>query len=147
MFTDPSTYLGNWLTGDSNFEYGFDFAEMRIHLESSNFVHPGVTDTTESLLERSSLYVLFVYEYPIKSHQRSWQKLFWPQCRSVLRSRSELVLFGRSRSRCKDVKAKTCFLLLFSLFLYEKEPVPVKKNYLEPEPVKKGPAPQHWGPV
>ena len=30
--------------------------------------------------------------------------------------------FGRSRSRCKDVKAKTCFLLLFSLFLYEEEP-------------------------
>ena len=58
------------------------------------------------------------------------------------RSRSEPVLFGRSR--CKDVKAKTCFLLLFSLFLYEKEPEPVKKKYLEPEPVKKGPAPQHW---
>ena len=36
--------------------------------------------------------------------------------------------FGQSwsRSRCKDVKAKTCFLLLFSLFLYEEE--------LEPEP-------------
>ena len=55
----------------------------------------------------------------------------------------EPVLFGRSR--CKDVKAKICFLLLFSLFLYEKEPEPepVKKKYLEPEPVKKGPAPQH----
>ena len=55
----------------------------------------------------------------------------------------EPVLFGRSRSRCKDVKAKTCFLLLFSLFLYEKEPElePVKKKY--PEPVQKGPAPQH----
>ena len=51
---------------------------------------------------------------------------------------------GRSRSRCKDVKAKTCFLLLFSLFLYEEEPEPVKKKYLEPEPVKSGPAPQHW---
>ena len=50
--------------------------------------------------------------------------------------------FGRSRSRCKDVKAKTCYLLLFSLFLYEEEPV--KKKYLEPEPVKSGPAPQHW---
>ena len=64
---------------------------------------------------------------------------------SVLRSRSrsEPVLFGRSRSRCKDVKAKTCFLLLFSLFLYEKEPKLVKKKYLEPEPVQKGPAPQH----
>ena len=53
--------------------------------------------------------------------------------------------FGRSR--CKDVKAKTCFLLLFSLFLYEEEPEPepVKKKYLEPEsePVKSGPAPQH----
>ena len=36
------------------------------------------------------------------------------------------------------------FLLLFSLFLYEKEPEPVKKKYLEPEPVKNGPAPQHW---
>ena len=62
----------------------------------------------------------------------------WP----VLRSRSEPVLFGRSRSRCEDVKAKTFFLLLFSLFLYEKEP----------EPVKKGPAPKHclyqcWWPV
>ena len=34
--------------------------------------------------------------------------------------------FGRSR--CKDVKAKTCFLLLFSLFLYEEEPEPVKKS-------------------
>ena len=55
----------------------------------------------------------------------------------------EPVLFGRSRSRCKDVKAKTCFLLLFSLFLYEKEPEPVNKKYLEPELVKKGPAPQH----
>ena len=54
--------------------------------------------------------------------------------------------FGRSRSRCKDVKAKTCYLLLFSLFLYEEEPElePVKKKYLEPEPVKSGPAPQHW---
>ena len=60
--------------------------------------------------------------------------------------RSEPVLFGWSRSRCKDVKAKTCFFLLFSLFLHEKElePEPVKKKYLEPEPVKKGPAPQHW---
>ena len=38
----------------------------------------------------------------------------------VLRSqsRSEPVLLGRSQ--CKDVKAKTCFLLLFSLFLYAK---------------------------
>ena len=47
--------------------------------------------------------------------------------------------FGRSRSRWKDVKAKTCFLLLFSQFLYEKELEPVKKKYLElePEPVKK----------
>ena len=35
----------------------------------------------------------------------------------------EPVLFGRSQSRCKDVKAK---------------------KYLEPEPVKIGPAPQHW---
>ena len=35
------------------------------------------------------------------------------------------------------------FLLLFSLFLYEEEPEPVKKKYLEPEPVKSGPAPQH----
>ena len=35
------------------------------------------------------------------------------------------------------------FLLLFSLFLYEKEPEPVKKKYLGPETVKKGPAPQH----
>ena len=45
-------------------------------------------------------------------------------------SQSELVLFGPSRSwsRCKDVKAKTCFFLLFSLFLYEKEPEPVKKK-------------------
>ena len=58
----------------------------------------------------------------------------------------EPVLFGRSRSRCKDVKAKTLFLLLFSLFLFEKEPELVKKKYLEPEPVKKGPAPQHWAP-
>ena len=41
---------------------------------------------------------------------------------------------GRSRSQCEDVKAKTSFLLLFSLFLYEKEP----------EPVKNGPGPQHW---
>ena len=41
------------------------------------------------------------------------------------------------------MKAKTLFLLLFSLFLYEKEPEPVKKKYLELEPVKKGPAPQH----
>ena len=70
----------------------------------------------------------------------------------VLRSRSEPVLFGRSRSRCEDVKAKTFFVLLFSLFLYEKEPEPVKKKYLEPEPVKKGPAPKHclyqcWWPV
>ena len=44
------------------------------------------------------------------------------------------------------MKAKTFFLLLFSLFLYEKEPEPelepVKKKYLEPEPVKKGTAPQ-----
>ena len=62
------------------------------------------------------------------------------------RSRSEPVLFGWSRSRCKDVKAKTLFLLLFSLFLFEKEPELVKKKYLEPEPVKKGPAPQHWAP-
>ena len=53
----------------------------------------------------------------------------------------EPVLFGRSR--CEDVKAKTLFLLLFSLFLYEKEPEPVKTKYLEPEHVKKGPAPQH----
>ena len=30
------------------------------------------------------------------------------------------------------------FLLLFSLFLYEEEPEPVKKKYLEPEPVKSG---------
>ena len=37
----------------------------------------------------------------------------------VLRSRSEPVLFGRSRY--EDVKAKTFVLLLFSLFLYEKE--------------------------
>ena len=37
----------------------------------------------------------------------------------------ELVLFGRRRSRCEDLKAKTLFLLLFSLFLYEKEPEPV----------------------
>ena len=37
----------------------------------------------------------------------------------------ELVLFGQSRSRCEDLKAKTLFLLLFSLFLYEKEPEPV----------------------
>ena len=46
------------------------------------------------------------------------------------RSRSEPVLFGRnwSQSRCEDVKAKTFFLLLFSLFLYEKEPEPVKKS-------------------
>ena len=36
------------------------------------------------------------------------------------------------RSRCKDVKAKTCFLL-FSLFLYEKELEPVKKKNLELE--------------
>ena len=42
------------------------------------------------------------------------------------------------------MKAKTYFLLLFSLFLYEKDPEPVKKKYLKPEPVKKGPAPQHW---
>ena len=42
------------------------------------------------------------------------------------------------------MKAKTWFLLLFSLFLYEEEPEPVKKKYLEPEPVKSGPAPQHW---
>ena len=47
----------------------------------------------------------------------------------------ELVLFGQSRSQCDDVKAKTPFLLLFSLFLYEKEPELVKKKY--PEPVKK----------
>ena len=40
----------------------------------------------------------------------------------------EPVLFGRSRSRCKDVKAKTCFLLLLSLLLYEKEPEPVNKS-------------------
>ena len=33
--------------------------------------------------------------------------------------------FGRSR--CKDVKAKTCYLLLFSLFSYEEEPEPVKE--------------------
>ena len=48
---------------------------------------------------------------------------------TVLRSRSRSgpVLFGRSRSRCEDVKAITFFLLLFSLFLYEKEPEPVKK--------------------
>ena len=39
----------------------------------------------------------------------------------------EPVLFSRSRSRCKDVKEKTCFLLLFSLFLYEEELEPVKK--------------------
>ena len=53
--------------------------------------------------------------------------------------------FGQSRSQCKDEKAKTCFLLLFSLFLYKEEPEPVKKKYLEPEPepVKSGPAPQH----
>ena len=35
------------------------------------------------------------------------------------------------------------FLLLFSLFLYEEEPEPVKKKYLEPERVKSGPALQH----
>ena len=60
----------------------------------------------------------------------------------------EPVAAGRSSTfwsdpeRCKVVKAKTCFLLLFSLFLYEKKPEPVKKKYLEP--VKKGPAQQHW---
>ena len=79
---------------------------------------------------------------------RYFLALWWPP--AVLRSRSwsEPVLFGRSRSRCEDVKAKTCFLLLFSLFLYEEEPEPepVKKKYLEPEPVKSGPAPQHWPP-
>ena len=50
----------------------------------------------------------------------------------------EPVLFGRSRSqsRCEDVKAKTFFSLLFSIFFIEKEPEPVKKKYLEPEPVK-----------
>ena len=42
---------------------------------------------------------------------------------------SEPVLCGWIR--CEDVKAKTVFLLLFSLFLYEKEPEPVKKKYLE----------------
>ena len=50
----------------------------------------------------------------------------------------EPVLFGRSRSRCEQLKAKT-----FITILYEKEPEPVKKKYLspelEPEPVKKGP--------
>ena len=40
----------------------------------------------------------------------------WPELRS--RSRSEAVLFGRSlsRSRCEDVKEKTFYLQLFSLF-------------------------------
>ena len=41
---------------------------------------------------------------------------------AVLRSR---YFFGRSR--CKDVEAKTCYLLLFSLFFYEEEPEPVKE--------------------
>ena len=36
------------------------------------------------------------------------------------------------------------FFTTFSLFLYEKEPETVKKKYLEPEPINKGPAPQHW---
>ena len=61
---------------------------------------------------------------------------------SVAEPEPEPLLFGRSR--WKDVKAKTCILLLFNLVLYEKEPEPVKKKFLEPEPVKKGPAPQHW---
>ena len=49
------------------------------------------------------------------------------QCCRAGRSR---YFFGRSqsRSRCEDVKAKTCFLLLFSLVLYEEEPEPVKKS-------------------
>ena len=39
---------------------------------------------------------------------------------------SEPVLCGWIR--CEDVEAKTVFLLLFSLFLYEKEPEPVEKG-------------------
>ena len=35
-----------------------------------------------------------------------------------LRSVAEPEPLRFGRSRCKDVKAKTCFLLLFSLFLY-----------------------------
>ena len=35
------------------------------------------------------------------------------------------------------------FFTTFSRFLYEKELELVKKKYLEPEPVKKGPALQH----
>ena len=64
---------------------------------------------------------------------------------SVLRSRSrsKLVLVGRNRSHCRGLNAKTLFSLLFRLFLYAKEAEPVKEKYLEPEPVKKGPAPQH----
>ena len=86
---------------------------------------------------------LLLLHFPLWSHILH---LHFTQRRPVLRrrSQSEPVLFGWSRSQCEDVKAKTPFLLLFSLFLYEKEPEPVKKKYLEPEPVKKGPAPQHW---
>ena len=35
------------------------------------------------------------------------------------------------------MKAKTFVVLLFRLFLYEKEPEAVKKKYLRPKPVKK----------
>ena len=64
---------------------------------------------------------------------------------SVLRSRSQskLVLVGWNRSHCRGLNAKTLFLLLFRLIFYAKEAEPVKEKYLEPEPVKKGPALQH----
>ena len=57
----------------------------------------------------------------------------------------EPVLFGRSQSRCENVKAKTSFLRLFSLFLYEKKPEPVKKSTCSNTASGDGSSPHlHW---
>ena len=60
------------------------------------------------------------------------------------RSRSRYFLVGAGAGACvKMWRKKHVFLLLLSLFWYEEGPEPVKKKYLEPEPFKSGPAPQH----
>ena len=55
---------------------------------------------------------------------------------------------GRSLSRCENVKAKTCFFTTFlPIFIWRGAGAGAgerKKKYLEPEPVKSVPAPQHW---